>query len=123
MADVVDFASRRIKALETRHAAEEDRAAADFKVQRDLMLEMVDKVRVLIEEGKIEGLILLGRDPATKYFHSQVCLMEPAVERHDLFAYAGYLDTIRLELIDHATMAPFMTPEGLIEDPYEEPEE
>lgn len=73
----------------------------------------------LAEEGRLSGMILLGLDPVTGLFYTDVNLA--SVERSELFAYMGLLSTILTEIQEKASMAPTIDADGSVIDPYAEP--
>ena len=77
----------------------------------------------LVEQGRVEGLMLIAKDAHTGLFYTTSTLREPFVQREDLFGYIGVLDTMKLELSDQAAMAPTITLSGDVLDPYEDPDE
>lgn len=119
MAEIIDLIGRRNQISDKK--AEED-AETFLKIQ-EMMLKILDGTRKLVEEGKLDGLVILGRDPASRAFMNQIVLAEPFVERQGLFAYAGFLDGIKLEILDYAAHAPYMELDGVLNDPFDEPEE
>lgn len=85
------------------------------------VLEKIDALRKLVEQGRVEGLVLLGQDPMTGYFLTELCL-DPEMNRAELFGFLGVLDTLKLEITEMAAMAPTITLTGAVLDPYEEME-
>jgi hypothetical protein len=86
---------------------------------RDGLLRMLDEARALVEQGRLEGMIIVGRDPKTKHFYTDLMLDETTVPRTDLYAFIGCVETLSSELKDAAMMAPSIQPDGSISDPYE----
>lgn len=110
---------RRARRAESRKKRKEaNEAKADHKASQLLML---DEIRKLVEEDKFEGLVIFGRDPKTKAFFNDFVLDVTTVPLNDYFAYAGVMQTVAGELMDCATMAPALMPDGSIQDPYLEP--
>lgn len=99
---------------------ERDRAKQDHRATQ---LQMLDEVRALVEAGKFEGLLIVGRDPATKNFFSDFVLDVTTVPLNDYYAYAGLLQTLAGEIQECATMAPALMADGTTLDPYLEPTE
>lgn len=90
--------------------------------QVKIILDKIDQLRSLVEQGRIDGLVFVGQDPVTGYFITELCL-EPDLNRTELFGYMGVLETVKLELSEQAAMAPVMTLAGVILDPYDYEEE
>lgn len=90
--------------------------------QVKIILDKIDQLRSLVEQGRIDGLVFVGQDPVTGYFITELCL-EPDLNRTELFGYMGVLETVKLELSEQAAMAPVMTLAGAILDPYDYEEE
>lgn len=128
MTDVISFKSRRPLAeqqrIEAEQMAAEERALDEAtQAHRDNLLKILDDTRILVESGKLEGLIVLGRDPATGYFYNQIDLAMPGSTLHDLYPFLGFLNALCLEIADHSMMAPVMMADGRYVDPHEENEE
>lgn len=90
--------------------------------QVKIILDKIDQLRSLVEQGRIDGLVFVGQDPVTGYFITELCL-EPDLNRTELFGFMGVLETVKLELSEQAAMAPVMTLAGAILDPYDYEEE
>jgi hypothetical protein len=123
MSEVISFNTRRsieqdAAELEAHKVAAEAALAEALSEAQEALLKGLDDVRNLIISGRLEGFVLLGRDPSTDLFHSQVLLPTAAVPRHKLFAYIGMLDCLKLELSDAAAFAPSVMEDGTILDPY-----
>jgi hypothetical protein len=85
------------------------------------MLDKLDRLRRLITDGRIQGLIFVGQDPVTGYFLTETCL-DRAMNRSELFGYMGVLETLKMEIGESAAVAPVIDLSGTIIDPYEEEE-
>jgi len=132
MNEVISFTTRRTieqdaaraeaqaVALEAQKAAADEALKAALSEAQSQMLEGLESVRKLILAGRLEGVVLMGRDPTTDLFHSQVLLPVAGVPRHKLYGYVGMLEGLRLELLDNAMMAACVQEDGTILDPYVE---
>jgi len=127
---VIDLKTRRPYAVAKAEEAKQRRAAkrqqkklqADGRQEhRDAMLEILGAVTKLVEEGQLEGLVIVARNPATKYFFTDVCLDDRVIPMNDLHAYVGCLETLKIELADGAAMAPAILYTGETIDPMQEP--
>lgn len=85
--------------------------AAVTQKARAEILEHFDKIRELIAQGRLDGIIVIGRDPETKVFLNDVLCVEP-FDVNEAFAYVGILDTLKLEFNDMAMEAPVMMSDG-----------
>lgn len=90
--------------------------------QKRLLLEKVDRLRALINEGRVDGLVFAGQDPVTGYFFTEMCLDE-VESRTELFGFMGILENLKLEISENAAMAPALTLSGLVIDPFMEPDD
>jgi hypothetical protein len=90
--------------------------------QKRNLLARIDRLRLLVQQDRIEAFCLVGQDPVTGYFVTEVCL-DPHASRTELFGFVGVIETLKLELSEHASMAPFMDLDGGISDPYFEASE
>lgn len=116
---VIDLKSR--KPL----AEKMDEVSTAEELNRQTQLYAIDSLRGLVEKGEIEGLILIGRHPRTGIFYydcafpmredSEGCTPQEAI------AYAGFLETVKMQFADLASWAPCVLPDGSIFQP--EPEE
>lgn len=125
---VVHLATR--KPLEEVTKAEMDAALeemaerdAAFDEDQKVSLELLEKLKILVENGRLTGLIVLGLDPMTDSFLNEMRLQSPAIGPGTLFAYMGLLETLKLEIADTAMMAPVMSADGEIIDPYDDGDE
>lgn len=127
MAEVFSFQDRR-KLIEDKKVAEatlqeqvaEEAASELHRVNIAGLLEILDSVRKLVEQGRVDGLILLAHDPLSGLFNTQISMREGVVPRRDYATYLGGLTALQMELMDMVQMAPCVNEEGLIVDPYEE---
>lgn len=90
---------------------------------QESMIAMLDRVMKLVAEGRLVGLMVLGKDPVTDLFLTEVHLRCPHIDRQDMFSYMGVLETLKLEMSEAASMAPVITSTGTILDPFEEPDQ
>lgn len=123
MSEVISFTSRRsieqdAAELEAHKAAAEEAQRQALSEAQTALLDGLDAVRQLILAGRLEGVVIVGRDPTTDLFHSQVLLPIAAVPRHKLFGYMGMLDGLKMELSENAFLAPSVMEDGSILDPY-----
>jgi hypothetical protein len=124
-AEIIHIKSR--KPLEQHLIDEDERINADIAVEdemaiadRDRCADLLDSARSLVESGRLTGLIVIGLDPMTDHFFNEIRMDGPAIERQTMFAYIGILDTIKMELMEAAMMAPVMNTDGAIVDPFAE---
>ncbi|WP_276122709.1 hypothetical protein [Pararhizobium qamdonense] len=123
---VVDFRTRRPYAIAK---AEENKAKrkARSKVRkqesdnkaahREALLEVLGSTIKLVEEGRLEGLVILSREVTTKLFYTDVVLDDRVIPLNDLHAFVGCLETLKIELADGAAMAPALLGDGSTIDP------
>jgi hypothetical protein len=128
MSNVVSMSSRR--PLEVEQAEQELMDAAEEEVRLTALsenqLEMIATLEAtmqLVTSGRLEGFVLLGRDPSTGIFLTEVHLAPVSVSKVDMFAYVGCMDVLKMELAEIAAMAPLMTKDGEIIDPFENVDE
>lgn len=105
---------RRSEAQKKRRAADEAHAE-----HRAALLEMLENTKKLVEMGRLEGLLVIGRDPDSKHFYTDINIDNRIVERGDLYAWIGCMATLETELKDEAMMSPAVQPDGSIIDPWE----
>jgi hypothetical protein len=124
--NVISFGSRKPwreeKAAERRQKKSEGQRRRRDKTEaqkelRETTLETLDKVRALVTAGKLEGLVIVARDPVSKHFLTDVCFDERVTPTGDMFAWAGVLATLEMEVKENATMAPSVQLDGTIIDP------
>lgn len=125
MADVIHMASRRPFDQVIEEEAREDLAAIAAEDQaledyRNKLIDLLDRLRFLVGQGRLTGLVILGTDPMTDLFLTEVHLDSPEIERQDLFAYMGVLEMLKIEMSEGASMAPVITSTGNILDPWEQ---
>jgi hypothetical protein len=129
---VIDIKSRRPYAVAKAEEAKQRRAAKrQAKKQwsevreehKSVLLEVLDQVRARVADGKLEGLILLAREPTTKLFLTEVVLDDRLIPPNDLHSYVGCMETLKIELADGAAMAPALLNDGSVIDPSEQIDE
>lgn len=86
---------------------------------RKNILDRLDQLRHLVEQGRIEGLILVASDMLTGRYLTETCLPTD-MDRGDAFGLIGVLETLKVELTETAAMAPFMRLNGTMHDPFEQ---
>jgi hypothetical protein len=126
--NVIAFGSR--KPLE-QHQAEEAAAALAIEEAEEkratehqaLCLSTLDKLKGLVEAGRLSGLIILGRDPQTKLFLTETVLDATVTPATEMFAYVGVVETLKVELTEYASMAPALMTDGSVNDPWAEVED
>lgn len=132
MTDVIDIKTRRPWALARaeaqkarRKAKRQEKKEAKLGVEehRAAMLEVLDGVRKLVEAGRLEGLLLIAREPTTKLFFTEIVLDDRIIPNNDLHSFVGCLETLKIELADGAAMAPALLLDGSTIDPEMEPPE
>jgi hypothetical protein len=132
MTDVIDIKTRRPWALARAEAQkarrkakrqEKKEAKEGIEEHKAAMLEVLDGVRKLVEAGRLEGLLLIAREPKTKHFFTEVVLDDRIITNNDLHSFVGCLETLKIELADGAAMAPALMLDGSTIDPEMEPPE
>lgn len=87
------------------------------------IIDRLAAVQVLADQGRVGGFVLIFRDTQTGLFYTDVAANEPVVMRNDIHAFIGCLETIKMEMTDLASMAPFVSADGSMVDPYDNPVE
>lgn len=92
-----------------RHQEYLDESATEH---RKSTLKALDDLKDRIMAGEIEGLVIAGRNPENGSFLS-LALMNVSVMRVDTYlAYAGVLDSLKLDMVDLASSGPHMNLDG-----------
>lgn len=86
------------------------------------ILDRLSRLRLLVEQGRIGSLVIVGQDPVTGYFLTETCL-DPATGRTEHFGLVGVLETLKLELTEQAALSPVIDLTGAVVDPYFEADE
>lgn len=86
-------------------------------------LTLLDNVTNRVMQGKLNGLIIIAIDQTNGHFMTEVRMASPNITRQEMFSYIGVLETLKLEMTDQAQMAPTISAEGKIIDPFELPDE
>lgn len=95
--------------------SEQDQARSEHQAA---MLTCLTGLMRLAEEGKLEGLILLAREPKSKLFLTDIVLDERVIPPNDLHSFIGCMTTLQMELADAAAQsAPALLLDGSIVDP------
>lgn len=123
--NVISFGSRKPLAVEQAETeatvkVAEEAAAGLVTSHREVCLEMLEAARKLIEAGKLEGLVIMGRNPESRHFYSDIALDDRIIPRQDVAAYVGNLEAMKMELLDNVAMAPYMDMDGQVVDPFEQ---
>lgn len=89
------------------------------KAHKEANLKILHQVRTLIEEDKLEGLIVIGRQKGGNAFLTELAFDEKVIPLADLGAYVGVIEALKLEFVEDAQMAPMLQPDGTLLDPTE----
>ncbi|PZR92266.1 MAG: hypothetical protein DI537_13850 [Stutzerimonas stutzeri] len=126
--NVIAFGSR--KPLAQHEADEEAAAIAIEQAQekrasehQELCLKTLDRLKELVSEGRLSGLMIIGRDPESKLFLTETVLDATVTPVGEMFAYVGVVETLKAELVEYASMAPALLTDGTVADPWAEPDE
>jgi hypothetical protein len=98
---------------------EEDERLAEEKAKAEqvaFMLQELDKIRNLVATGRIEALIVTGRDVETDLFIADV-ICGPVVSPAQAIRYLGHLEMLKLEMSELASMTPVLMTDGQKLDP------
>lgn len=126
-----DPASPNVISLTSRKPLAYDQALKEVEQQNEAEIREVDQrnclgiledAALLIGQGRLTGVIVLGLDPITGLFFNQIRLDGPNIETKTLFAYIGQLQTTMTELSAAAMMAPYIDRKGEIVNPEVEPQ-
>ncbi len=90
----------------------------ELENERKKNLELIDRVRSLVESGRLVGLVVMGFDPVTDLPLNELQLNGPSINRTKLFAYVGMLEMLKIEVNEAAMMSPTINADGNIVDPY-----
>ncbi|MBA8881709.1 hypothetical protein [Phyllobacterium myrsinacearum] len=82
------------------------------KLTKDCLLEMLGKLTKLVETGRLESLIIAGRDPESGLFLSDMVFPGETKFNAHAFAYVGLLESLKLEMADCASMSPVIGLDG-----------
>lgn len=98
---------------------------ADAVMQhREDLLEILDKVRRMVLEGRLEGLVLLSRETTSKLFLTEIAMDETIITPNELHSFVGVMEALKLELADAVmATAPCLRLDGTVLDPKDEPEQ
>lgn len=86
---------------------------------RDAMLSCLSGLTRLVQEDKLEGLLIIAREPTSKLFLTDVVMDDRIIPSNDLHAFIGCMETLKIELADAAAMAPALMLDGSVIDPEE----
>ena len=91
----------------------------DEKEPDQRVLDVLRKIEQMGNTSRIGGLVIIAQDNRTGYFLSEICLPD-GLDRHEIHGFVGLLENLKLELCEKSSMAPFITLDGHVVDPYEE---
>lgn len=115
------IAIRSRKPLTETVEAEKKSAAELEDLNHKAHLQTVDNFRRLVEDRKLEGLIVIGRSPETGLFYYDVIFPtregEGGCTPQEAISYTGFLDIVRTQFSDIASWAPCIMPDGSIYEP------
>jgi hypothetical protein len=121
---VISLISRRPLIEEQKEAAD-IAAAVDSSMTKsasenqEMIVEALEGMIARAKEGRVEGLMMMARDPLSGLFYQSMIIGWPAVPREQWFSYLGAMESLRMELVDMTQMAPTMLPDGSTLDPWE----
>lgn len=129
--NVIDLKSRKpyqeVRRIDRKKRRQDKRrvkteADAARQAHREAILSCLRQTTKLVEEGRLEGLIILSREPTTKLFLTDVVIDQRIIPANDLHSFVGCLETLKIELADAAAMAPALMLDGSTIDPAEQSE-
>lgn len=88
------------------------------EIHKAALLKVLAGVTKMVEDDRLESLVILGRDPVTGLMMTETLFPGTEKTMPHAFAYLGLLETVKLEMSDLASMSPYLTVEGKIIDPY-----
>lgn len=81
------------------------------------ILEWLNQIKTLIENGRITEFLFVGRDAENKHFLTEVSL--PTPPQSEIFGFVGVLEALKLELTERAQLAPALMSDGSVLNPHE----
>ena len=76
------------------------------------LLKILNHIKKMVEDDKLDGLVVAGRNPENGLFFSEILMNEEITRANIHYAYAGVLDMMKMEMLDDATSGPHMDHNG-----------
>jgi hypothetical protein len=105
------------KPLEETKVKEELSAAAEREETIKAHVDFLERILAMTKQGHLEGLIILGRNPETGMMLTDMIFPGAGITLAHAPTYLGYLEMLKLEMADVATMTPVLMSDGSIVDP------
>lgn len=88
--------------------------------EKERILQWLDQIRNLVEQGRISEFLFVCKDLENKHFLTEVAI--PKCSQSELFGFVGVLEALKLELTERAQLSPALMADGTVLDPYYEKE-
>jgi hypothetical protein len=82
------------------------------KLTKECLLDSLAKLTKLAESGRLESLIIAGRDGHSGLFLTDMVFPGESKFNQHAFSYVGLLETLKLEMADCAMMSPVLGLDG-----------
>jgi len=119
--NVIDIRTRKTREIpdpEVEKLKEEEARKSAMSEHHESLLRYLDQVRDLILDGKLETLVLISRHIETGHYHTASIIDAKATDLTKVYGHIGVLETMKLELMEVASMAPALMEDGSTIDPY-----
>jgi hypothetical protein len=123
---VISFGSRKPflnEALEAKVEAEaqavRDQIMEDVVVEAQVsgLAQTIRGMADLVESGAISGVLAIGRDTHKRKFLTELSIDPRRMSAGEVYEWIGIVETLKLELMDIAQMAPVLLSNGTTLDP------
>jgi hypothetical protein len=98
----------------------EDEIKHKVEVNTDAIVKSLEGLIALAKAGRVDGLVLMAHDPVTGLFRTDISMRDGVVPPKDTLAYLGCFEALKMELVDAAQLAPYISMTGEVVDPYEQ---
>ena len=120
--EVISFGTRRPvedESIEIEAQAERDREMEEvtYEGHKSILFETLVGLAERVSKEEVSGVVVIARDTSGQKFLTEVSVDTKKASRGEIFEWIGILETLKLELMDLAQMAPVLLPNGDTLDP------
>lgn len=115
--NVIAFGSGKPVAVEKVEKAErkkvlDERTEESVVANKERILFMLNQAIKLVEDDKIDSLVIIGRNPSSGMFFSEIIMDQTIAQASTCYSFVGALEASKVELLDDAVSGPHMDCNG-----------
>lgn len=100
------------KEREERKKASDERVEESAVQNKENLLFMLNQAIKLVEEGNMDSMVIVGRNPSNGLFFSEIVMDDTIKQANVCYSFVGALEASKAELLDDAVGGPHMDATG-----------